>query len=244
MANLAYRQILRMASLKINGIVGTTKTNLESAYMTTPLTATQIGNTDFTISMLSDLLVAVVGRIVRSYAMVPNHPFRTNNVSQTANIAHKGLIPSVNSASKPIVGVYGAIRNSTTGEVMTEAPVQIIRSIIDNTDSRLKGTYDYYAQMGDRLEHTAANAVIDVCTFDTVTELAAIAANGAAPIPDALLDVASSGLVASLVIDDEFVSQSQLHAAYFERCLEEMRTGVSGFMPSPNQLTSPIAGLN
>src|SRR5688500_18644365 len=113
MANLPYRQILRMASQKMNAVTGTTKTNLEAAYITSPLTATQIGNTDFTISMISDHLVAVVGRIVRTYASVPGHPYRANNLSQTANIADKGVIPAINSAGKSIVGVYGAIRNAS-----------------------------------------------------------------------------------------------------------------------------------
>lgn len=233
MSNLAYRVILRMSSVQVNAIVGTTKTNLESAYITSPLTATQIGNTDFTLSMLKDRLVAVVGRIVRTYASVPGHPFRTANLSQTASIAHKAVIPAVNSASKEIVGVYGAIRNASSGEAMTEQPVQIIKTIVDNTDGRLKADYDYFKIVGDRLYHTADNAIIDVCTFDAGDEFTAIGANGNAPIPDACLDIAASGLTASLMIDDEYVSQASVHGNYFENCLAEMRNGAAAFAPAP-----------
>lgn len=222
-----------MSAKVVNAITGTTKTALESAYLTSPLTATQVGNTDFTFSMLGDSLVAVLGRIVRAYASVPGHPFRTYNTSQTANIANKGAIPSVNSASKPIVGVYGAIRNASTGEAMTEQPIQIIRTIVDDTDNRLKGTYDHYKIVDGRLYHTATNAIIDVCTFSASDELVAFAANGNATIPDACLDLAVSGLVASLMIDDEFVAQASIHGQYFENCLAEMRNGAASFAPAP-----------
>ena len=222
-----------MAARRVNAVTGTTATALESAYTTSPLTTTQIGSTDFTLGMIKDNLVGVIGRIVKTYASVPGHPFRSYNVSATSNIAHKGLIPSTNSSSVPIIGVYGAIRDATTTEVLTEQPVQIIKTIVDNTDSQLKGQYYYYKLVSDRLYHTRTNVTIDVCTFSASDELTAIGANGNAPIPDALLDVAAAGLVASLIVDDEFVQQATFYGNYFENCLAEMRGGATAFLPAP-----------
>jgi len=192
--SLPYRQILREAAAKVTAVSGTTASALQSAYLTSPLTTTQIGNTDFTLAMIQDALVNTVGRIVRAYASVPTHPYRAFNLSQTSALASGALIPSTNSASKPIVGVYGAIR-SNSGDVMTEQPLQIIQTIIDNTDGFLQGTYNHFKIVDGRLIHTATTATIDVCTFSASDELTSIGVNGNAPIPDALLDVAVAGLL-------------------------------------------------
>src|SRR5262249_15901664 len=155
-----------------------------------------------------DALVSVLGRIIRTYASVPNHPFRAYNLSQTASIAHKGLIPSVDASSKPIVGIYGAIRDASDGEILTKMPAQIIQTIIENPDVQLRGDYYHYEIIDDRLHHTRTNAKIDVVTFSAPDILTSIGANGDAPIPDACLDVAWTGLVSTLFIDDEFLGQA------------------------------------
>lgn len=231
--SIPFRQIIRQAAFRVTAVSGITAAALEAAYTTSPLTTTQIGTTDFTYSMLKDALVGVVGRIIRTYASVPGHPFRDFNISQTANIAHKGLIPSTNSLSVPIVGVYGAVRDSSTGEALTEQPLQIIKTIVDDTDGFLKGEYYFFKIVSDRLFHTRTNVVIDVCTFSASDQLTAITNNGDAPLPDALLDVAVAGLVAALVVDDEFVNQASLFSNYFENCLAEMKNGTTAFLPAP-----------
>jgi hypothetical protein len=237
---ITYRQILRMAAHRIRAIVGQTTADLETAYMTAPLTDVQIGSVNFTRSMIIDNMVSVVGTIVRSYASVPNHPLRAFNLSQTANITNRGVIPSVNSTGKPIVGVYGAIRDASTQKILTKQPVQLIESLLAGvTDGSVKGTYFYYDMVEGRLIHTVANAVIDVVTFDMATELAAVAA-GNAPIPDALLDLAWTGLVSTLVVDDEFVGQAQAHRNYFDTEIARIVGGAASIAPAP-QMTSNAA---
>jgi hypothetical protein len=239
--SVPYRQILRMAARRVNAITGTNKASLESAYLTSPLTTTQIGNTDFTYGMIQDNLVSVIGSIVRAYAETENHPFRAFNISQTANIAHKGLIPVANSSSKPIVGVLGAIRDAVTGEELTKKSVQVVRSIVADTGGQLKGTYYYYARVGDRLYHTVANAVIDVCAFSASDELTSVGADGNAPIPDACLDLAWTGLVASLMVDDEYVQQASVHGQYFSNGLAMMKQGQVDFGTAPKVTTVSAA---
>lgn len=236
--SVPYHTIIRQAAVRISSIVGVTATALDSAYLTSPLTATQISSTDFTIGMQKDAVVNVVGRIIRTYASVPNHPFRAYNISQTANIAHKGVIPSTNSASVPIVGVYGAVRDASTGQELTEQPIQIINTIVDDTDSFLKGEYYYFKQVSDRLWHTRTNVVMDVCTFSASNELTTIANNGNAPIPDACIDIAVAGLIAQYVIDDEYTAQANMYGNYFENCLSQMASGAVAFTPAPSLISS------
>ncbi len=230
---ISYRQILRESSRAVNAVTGVTPAALESAYMTSPLTSTQIGDSNFTISMIIDKLVGTVGQIVQAYAGVPGHPFRAFNVSQTANLANGAAKPSVNSAARPIVGVPGAVRDTTTSILLKRQPIQSIESIIAGiADGSLTGTYHYYDFVEDRIYHTRTNVVMDVCTWDATVELAAVAA-GNAPIADACLPIAVAGLVSVLVLDDEFVAQASLFRNYFETALADTRAGKSQFQPPP-----------
>jgi hypothetical protein len=200
-----YRYIIRGAAKRVSAITGTAVATVEANYITSPLTASQIGSVDFPFTSIKDAVISSVARLVRAYAFVPGHPFR--NESQTASIAHKSVIPVIDSAGKEIVGVYGAIHDVTDGEILTEQPSQLIRSI-RASDADLKEDYYYYKIVGKRLEHTRTGVVIDVVTFDEATERAAIDANGDCPLPDALLDAAFCGVVALLIIDDEYVAQA------------------------------------
>lgn len=240
---IPYSQILRMAGMKANAIAGITAANIDSNYQVTPITNTQLGSADFPFSAIKDALVSVLGRIIRRYASVPNHPFRAFNLSQTGDIAHKGLIPSTDASSKPIVGVYGAIKDSSDGEVLTKMPVQIIAGIVENPNSQLKGSYYHYEIIDDRLHHTRTNAKIDVVTFSASDILANIP-SGNAPIPDACLDMAWTGLVSTLFVDDEFLGQAQMCGQYFENCLAEMKAGAVSFAPAPVMTASQAPGIS
>jgi hypothetical protein len=225
-----------MASRRINAVTGTNKTDLESAYMTSPLTTTQIGNVNFTRSMIIDNMVGVVGDIVKAYANTRNHPFRAYNLTQTASILNRGAIPSVNSSGVPMVGAYGAIRDASTGKVLTKQPAQLIESIlIGMADDSVKGTYYMYDIVDNRLIHTVVGAVIDICTYSVSAQLTSVAANGDAPIPDALLDLAWIGLVSTLMIDDEFVSQAAAHRSAFDQGTAEL---MAGGTPAPTMTAS------
>lgn len=225
--------------------MGVTAVNLESAYTTSPLTSTQIGTVEFTFSMLKDLTVSAVGRVIRAYASVSNHPFRTYNLSQTANVADKGVIPSTNSAGLSIVGVYGAIRDASTGETMTEHPEQEIDRIRRRTTAgTLLGAYYYYKIVGDRLRHTRTNAVVDVCTFDLDTEYANFVANGDAPLPDAVMDIVVDALCAKLFKDDAFTQQAALCANYVENAIADIRQGATSFAPAPTLINTEAPSLS
>lgn len=231
---LTYRQILRQASRSINAVTGTNKVDLETAYMTSPLTATQIGNTNFTISMIIDKMLGVVGQIVAAYASVPGHPFRAFNLSQTASLANGAAKPSVNSASRPIVGAFGTVRDATSSAICKKKSAQLIESLlIGVADGSVTGTYHYYDWFEDRIVHTRTNVVVDVCTWDLTVELAAVAANGNAPLPDAAMPVAVAGLVSELIVDDEFTQQAAIFRNYFEGTLSDIRTGKAQFAPAP-----------
>lgn len=238
---IAYRQILRMAARRVNAVTGVSRAALETAYMTAPLTAVQIGNVDFTRSMIVDNMISVVGSIVKTYANVHHHPFREYNLSQTLELGNRDALPSTDENGKSIVGVWGTFRDAITDEILTKQPYRLIESLrAGAADGSMKGQYYYYDIVGDRIVHSRATVVADVCVFDVADELAAVAADGSAPLPDALLDLAWTGLVASLMVDDEFVQQAQIHKSFFDQGLAQLSDGMTTIAPAP-QLTASAA---
>lgn len=229
---IAYTKLIRQVALRINAIVGVQAAALATSYGTSPLTSTQVASADFPLLAIQDAVINSVGKLVRAYASVDGHPFRNFNLSQTSSIANDGVIPSANSAGRAIVGVYGAVRDATTGDVLTEQPVQLINNLRSNQDSFLKGDYFYYKIVGNRIRHTRTNVVMDVCTFDRGAEETAITANGNAPIPDALEDAAVAGAVSMLVRDDEFAAQAVAYANYFNNVIAEIKGGAQTFSPT------------
>lgn len=234
----SYTQVIRMAAHRVKAITGTDPVTLEAAYTTTPLTATQVSNSaDFPLSPIKDAIIATVGKIVRAYANVSDHPFRTE--TQTANIANKGAIPKLDSGGKKIVGVFGAIRDASTGNVLTEQPVQLIRSInTSKLSGHLKDSYFHHKIIGKRLEHTVANAVIDVQVWDEPTERVLINAQGSCSLDDSLFDAVVMGTVSILVIDDSYAAQSSLAANYVDGVLAEIKQGASTFLPAPTMINT------
>lgn len=231
--SVPYRQLLRMAGARVNAVPGSTQTLKEAAYLTSPLTIAQLGTRDFPFSYIKDLCVAVVGEIIEAYSSVSNHPFRINNLSVTAALANKAQIPAVNSANKPVVGVYGAIKDSSDGGALTKQPFKLIQTMVDNTDTFLKGEYYYFDIIDRIIYHTRPTVVIEVCTFSASDELTAIGANGNVPLPDAILACAVDGISARMIIDDEFASQSQIFAQYYATGLAGMRAGSQNYTPAP-----------
>lgn len=243
--SFTYDKMIRQAALRVSAVTGATVVAKEAAYTTSPLTASQIGSVDFPLTAFRDAAISTVAKIIRFYANIKSHPFHTFHATQTASIAHKGNIPSVSSTNKPIVGAYGAVRNASSGEAMTEQPIQIIKSIVDNTDDFLKDSYDYFKIIGRRLYHTATNATIDVVTFSESDERTAIqTSGGVTPLPDAVFDIAWCNMVAMLVVDDSFANQAALHSNYVNNELGAMANGAVDFLPAPTLINTAQPGVS
>jgi len=240
----AYKTMMRQAALRTNGVIGVTASQIESAYTTSPLTTTQVGKTDFNFTAIKDACISSVARLVRAYANVSGHPFRNTNLTQSAAISHKGLLPSTDSSGYSIVGTYGAIRDTSSGNICTEQPVQIIDTIVSDTGDFLKDSYYYYKIAGERIYHTCSSVTIDVVTFDEAKERTAIDNNGNTPLPDALFDAAWLGVVALLVRDDEFTNQAQAAEVYVANVINEIRNGASSFLPAPTLINTSSPGVS
>src|SRR5690348_8679313 len=100
---VSYEKILRSVALRTNAFTtGTTPPVLQTAYITSPLTSTQVASPDFPFTAYLDTILIVEEKIataVASFAikedgMMRYHPWRRSILSQTASIANNALVPS------------------------------------------------------------------------------------------------------------------------------------------------------
>lgn len=226
---LKYSDIIIPTAIRVNAVKGATEAARITNLAVNPLTSAQIGSVDFPFPVIQKSVLSAVARIVRTYAGVKNHPFRTFNTSQTASLASGASVPSVSAASKPIIGVYGAVKDGSV--VLTRQPKQIIDSL--NRSTR-KGEDYYYEIIDGIILHTRSTVTIDVITFDIATEQTAISASsGLSPLPDACLDIAWAAALVGLITDDSYMSQAQAFESYVQGQLAAMAQGATTFAAPP-----------
>lgn len=236
---VSYEKIIRQAALRTQAFtgVGATPALLQTAYTTTPLTATQVASPDFPLAAYQDACLVIEEKIavaVASFAekvngQVRRHPWARVLLSQTANVANNALIPSTDSSSNSIIGVWGSVVDATDGNICAEMALDEIRMVARNANSWLKGEVYGYAFDGNRVTHTRANVKIDVCTYNRTTQTTAISTiTNSILLPDAAEGVYVDGMVSLLVRDDMFMPQAAVYAGYFA---EDLSVLVRGGVP-------------
>jgi hypothetical protein len=231
---LKYHDILVQTSIRVNAVKGATEAVRITNLAIDPLTTTQIGSADFPFPVIQKSVLSGVARLMRVYAGLRNHPFRDFNTSQTAALTSGSAVPSVNSASKAIIGVPGAVRDGTIS--LTRQPKEMIDSINRSlANGNLKGPFYYYEIIDGRIIHTRSTVTIDVITFDQATEQTAVGtASGNSPLPDACIDLAWNAALVYLFTDDSYLAQSQTCNQYLNNELAAMAQGATSFGAPPD----------
>lgn len=230
----SWNSVIRNAALRINAIAGSTSAALEAAYITTPLTTTQVDSADFPLSVLKDTAVLVEEKLVNAVAsfrvkqVSPTgvvtyryHEWRTSITTQTANIAHLGAIPAIDSSSNKIIGVYGSVFDASDNIACEEMTLQDIRIAVRNANLWLVSPVYGFHIDGNRMHHTRTNVKMDVCTYNRTTRQTSIdTLTNAILLPDAAEEAYVCGMVSMLVRDDAFTQQSQIYRNYFQSTLD------------------------
>lgn len=238
--SLSYNTILRNVAIRINAIEGTTASDLETNYVVSPLTTTQVVSADFSFTPIKDAILLAEEKLAHAIANVGNHPWRRFLNGITASIAHQGIIPSTDASSNPIVGIYGAVRDASDGTICTEMPLEVIRRRVRNANSFYRAASYFYKIDGVRIEHTRTNVTIDVCVYNRTTQQTAInTLTNNTVLPDALEEALVCGAVSYLVRDDAFSAQAALYRTYFQDTLAMIARGLTSVssksIPSPFQ---------
>lgn len=163
--SLSWNVIKQKVANRLGAIAGPTAVLADANYLATISTSTVIGPA-FTPAMIEDALVAGLGRIVEAIASMPLNPERTGFTSQTAALASGDLMPRTDSSGVVMVGVMGAVRDSSNSRVLEVTDLDKVRSFARHSATVYNDFDSYwYALDGQRLYHTRTNVVIDVCTY-------------------------------------------------------------------------------
>lgn len=208
---VAYRTILAAVALRINALVGTSASVLETTYTTSPLTTSEFQSTIFNFSAIKGAVLNAEEKLAQKIANNADDPLRQYMANTTANLANPATLPSTSTNSKPIIGIWGAVRDATSGIVCSQMPLDMVRRRASATDMVIPVWW--FNITGGRIEHTRTNVVIECCTYSRTDQATAMDANGDILLADALEPDYISEALAILVRDDEFMDQARLYAA-------------------------------
>jgi hypothetical protein len=192
-----YHQILSQIAVRHGALIGGQVVAVDSSYRTSPLTSAEFGENAATFPFSAykgALLLAEEALVttIANYVDKPGrgkvyHAWRRPLLSQTAAISPAAIIPATNSASKQIIGAYGAVRDASNGNELVEHAVDDIqRAKRGIADGWIKTAVYQYAIDGDFIDHTRTTVKIDVCTYDGAAQGTAIDSNSAMLLPDAV----------------------------------------------------------
>jgi hypothetical protein len=226
-----YNDVLRQAALAVNALVGTTPADLESAYSTNPLTSINFGSAVIPQTKLIDAVLSAEAGLVMAVLSTGDHPWRESFRDATAPLAYGDPIPAVGAGGGTVVGIYGAVRDSTSGEPCTRNELEQIRDRVINPNGMWKIDVFWFAINDRRLYHTRTAATIDVCTYNRPNALT-LDLTGNILLPDVLVSAYVDGALAECVRDDEFVEQAGLFGGMYTAWINGIKSGLTSVDPT------------
>lgn len=231
-----YHDILAAGAVRFDALIGPQKAQLETTYTTRPLTAANFQSTVFPFSDALASILWAEQQIAAAVADTGNSSLRSYLASRTANILNGGRIPSVDENGVPIIGIYGAVKDATSGRVYYPKALAEIERRVENPTTFWVVPVYFYRQIGTSIYHTGTNVKLDVCVYDSAVQQAAIAADGEILFPT-LEPLYVDGMLSRDIRDDEFMAQTAVYNGYFQNGLAAIRQGeqsISGMTrPSP-----------
>lgn len=234
--SVTWQRVLAETGVRINALTGATAALLETAYTTSPLTTTQFQSTIFNFASVVDAVLNAEEKLAWAIADTGDHPWRQYLASTTADLADKATMPSSSTGSKPIVGIWGAVVDSTSSIVCSQMPLDMIRRRVANAGSYYVCPVYWYSITGGRIEHTRTNVKVECCIYSRSDSATTLASNGNITLPDALMHAYVCGALSLLMRDDEFVAQAGQYDTYFNSAIDSIRKGltsIAGAVPTP-----------
>jgi hypothetical protein len=209
-----YHRLIASVGLRLNALVGTAPTDLETTYKKTAFLAADFESADFPFTAIKDLVLQAEGKYAGIIANVGNHPWRSSLHAVTASIVPGGVIPSTSSSGDKIIGIYGSVRDASDGSPLKETSLSLVRRYRAETWRKVQ--LYRFAIDGTRLYHTRANATIDVCVYNAATQRALIEADQTTSmlLPDVLESAIICEAVSMAFRDDAFAAQAGSYRAY------------------------------
>jgi hypothetical protein len=224
-----YHNYLAEVGLWVGAFVATDPAALEIAYKTRPLTDTLFDSADFPFSSLKTSLRVTEKRIAQAIAKRKDHIWRAWLLGATSSLAHKANIPTVDSSSRPIIGVWSGVYDASDGTELKYESEDYVTRVVRLAGIRKVSDYHFNAD-GDRILHTRTNVIVKCCVYDDSTQAAAIDNNSAVLLKGVPMELYINGAVSTLQRDEVFTGQASVARGYFDQCIAEIERG-SAEMP-------------
>ena len=213
---------------------GESTPGLQTSYEDVPVAQWDlIADGKYPLSAIYDAILNSEGALANAIADTGGHPFRDYLLSFTATMTSGDVLPSVDSDSNPIIGIFGSVFDATElTKVCTEQPLEVIRRW-QAMRSYLKLEYYYYKLAGNQILHTRDAAIMQCCIYNRNAQLVALEANNDMLLPDSLTAALVAGALAFLGIDGSY-------RAMFDAATSAIRSGLTSAagvaMPSPTMI--------
>ena len=234
---MIYNTLLRQLALTVNALGGTTTpAALNSVYDTVPLTEANFtsatASSIFSFNFLKDKLLNSQESLFMALAATATNPLRRFIESQTDSLGYGDQITE-NAAGLPVVGAYGAVRDSVNFQPLALNELEDIQLRALNPNLMFKLAVYQYAIVGDRIFHTRANVIVDVCGYERPdTDTLDLTAN--ILLPDILGPAMVQGAIGECFRDDEYIEQAQVARGIHNQWVAALRGGMAQIQPQSN----------
>lgn len=228
-----YNTILRQIALSVNSITGATSSSLEASYSTVPLTSANFQSSILPFTNLKEHMINGVSKIITMAANDGNHPYRAALISQTDALGYGDEV-TVNASAVPIIGVWGAIRDEDSGQVLTKANLSQIRARVTNPNDLFLIDVFWWARDDVRVYHTADNVIIDVVAYAR-PDADSLDLTATMPLPDDAVPACVQAAQEECIRDDEFMAQGARFGEMFTKWVDMVRS-----QGSTDSTTKPV----
>lgn len=167
--------VIRQAYARIGAFSG------EAADITTAYTGSlaALNTESFPLQAMYDLLLTVENELATAVASNQDNVLRST-LQDIATVTSGSRIPAVGDSGGKIIGVWGQVRQASTGIELTPGLHEDeIRAVVNGPAGLFKSTLYSYALRPPRIYATVGSLEIDVCAFDFAARQTAINADGA-----------------------------------------------------------------
>lgn len=235
MINLTYQHLLHDVALRMNALVGGDVTAASTTYDNEVLDVSHFKSADWPFNSFRDAILMAVEDFSWAVADTGGHPWRALFASTTPPLPNHAELPTTSSSLREIIGIWGAVYDSTDDNELTEQPLDVIRRAAQETWR--KYPLYYFKIDGGRITHTRQNVTIECCVFSQNDELTKWASNGKPSLPDVLRPAIMARAIALMTKDGAFEGQAAIYRGYSDEALARIRAGLTTLpaktLPSP-----------
>lgn len=236
-----FNTAIRKALKHVNKIKGATGAAQQTAYLTSPLTTTQVASPVINLDFARDAVIDAHGRLALEIASVADpvtgigcHPWRTFFAGLTSAVTHGAVVPTATSGSKAIIGALGRPYDSSdTDQFLQPASLERVSKFKNNSSIYTNNPW-FYSINGSKVYHTTTSIIFECCGYERsdIATAASAATNGsfgqggtANTIPDVLEDALVAGAVVMMCVEGEYLDLIGLYAEYWKQALDAIRMG-------------------